>query len=193
MNLTLYLIILMTIIFLLEEPLNLIENFSFVPNLAFSRPWTFITSIFLHANFAHLFYNMLALFFFGIYLERIVDRKTYLLIFFVSGVFGNLLFMITTFDPSIPAVGASGAIYGIIGSLAALRPYAIVYIYFTPMPLIVAAILWALISFVGIFIPSSVAHAAHLSGLLVGFLLGFYLKQKERKKYFRIYRIRRFF
>ncbi|MGC9200850.1 MAG: rhomboid family intramembrane serine protease, partial [Candidatus Aenigmatarchaeota archaeon] len=54
----------MTIIFVLEEPLDLIENFSFIPKLAFSRPWTFLTSIFLHANFSHLFYNMLALFFF---------------------------------------------------------------------------------------------------------------------------------
>ncbi|MGC9058829.1 MAG: rhomboid family intramembrane serine protease [Candidatus Aenigmatarchaeota archaeon] len=193
MNLTFLLIALMTIIFVLEEPLDLIENFSFIPRFAFYKPWTFLTSIFLHANFSHLFYNMLALFFFGLYLERIVDRKTYFLIFLISGIFGNIFFMLTTFNPNIPAVGASGAIYGIIGALAALRPYAIVYIYFTPLPLIVAAFLWALISFLGIFIPSSIAHAAHLSGLLTGYIIGYFLKRKERKRYFMIYKTRRIF
>jgi membrane associated rhomboid family serine protease len=136
---------------------------------------------------------MLALFFFGLYLERIVDKKTYLLIFLISGISGNIFFMLTTFNPNIPAVGASGAIYGIIGALAALRPYAIVYIYFTPLPLIVAAFLWALISFLGIFIPSSIAHAAHLSGLLTGYIIGYFLKRKERKRYFMIYKTRRIF
>jgi membrane associated rhomboid family serine protease len=136
---------------------------------------------------------MLALFFFGSYLERLVDSKTYLLIFFLSGFFGNFLFFLTSFNPSIPAVGASGAIYGIIGALAALKPYAIVYIYFTPVPLIVAAFFWALISFVGIFIPSSIAHAAHLSGLITGYIVGYILKKRERKRYISWYRMRKSF
>lgn len=193
MNLTLFLILLMTFIFLFQYPFDLLGYFSFIPRYAFSRPWTFFTSIFLHANFSHFFYNMLALFFFGSYLERLVDSKTYLLIFFLSGFFGNLLFFLTSFNPSIPAVGASGAIYGIIGALAALKPYAIVYIYFTPVPLIVAAFFWALISFVGIFIPSSIAHAAHLSGLITGYIVGYILKKRERKRYISWYRMRKIF
>jgi membrane associated rhomboid family serine protease len=193
MNLTIFLIFSITLIFILEYPLNLLDYFSFVPKYAFSQPWTFFTSIFLHANFSHLFYNMFALFFFGLYLERLVDKKTYLLIFFISGFFGNLLFLFTTYNSSIPAVGASGAIYGIIGTLAALKPYAIVYVYFTPMPLIVVAFLWALISFIGIFIPSSIAHAAHLSGLITGYAIGYILKKRERKKYFGWYRMKKIF
>lgn len=190
MNLTIFLILLMTFIFILQYPLDLLEYFSFIPALAFSQPWRFITSIFLHANFIHLFYNMMALFFFGLYLERLVDRKIYLTIFFVSGIFGNFLFMLTTFNPSIPAVGASGAIYGVIGALAALRPFAIVYVYFTPMPLIVMAFLWAIISFIGIFVPSEIAHAAHLSGLVTGYIIGYIIKKREEKRYVVRYRIR---
>ena len=190
MNLTIFLIFSMVLIFVLEYPLDLLEYFSFVPTLAFSQPWRFLTSIFLHANFAHLFYNMLALFFFGLYLERLVTQKIYLTIFFISGIFGNILFLLTTFDPSIPAVGASGAVYGIIGALAALRPFAIVYVYFAPMPLIVMAFIWALISFIGIFVPSQIAHAAHLSGLITGYLIGYFLKKRERKRYVTRYRIR---
>jgi len=190
MNLTIFLIFSMVLIFVLEYPLDLLEYFSFVPTLAFSQPWRFLTSIFLHANFAHLFYNMLALFFFGLYLERLVTQKIYLTVFFISGIFGNILFLLTTFDPSIPAVGASGAVYGIIGALAALRPFAIVYVYFAPMPLIVMAFIWALISFIGIFVPSQIAHAAHLSGLITGYLIGYFLKKRERKRYVTRYRIR---
>jgi uncharacterized protein len=189
MNLTTYLIILMILIFILEYSFNLIDYLSFIPKYAFIYPWTFFTSIFLHANLSHLFYNMIALFFFGSYLEKLVDRKTYLLIFFISGFFGNLLFLFTTFDSSIPAVGASGAIYGIIGTLAALVPRATVYVYFTPMPLIVIAVFWGLISFIGIFIPSSIAHSAHLSGLITGYTIGYILKKIERKKYFGWYRM----
>jgi len=189
MNLTIYLILLMSFIFLLQGPLHLLEYFSFIPEHALSQPWRFVTSIFLHANFAHLFYNMLALFFFGLYLERLVKQKTYFMIFIISGILGNLLFMFVTFDPSIPAVGASGAIYGIIGALAALRPFAIVYVYFTPMPLIALAFLWALISFLGIFVPSNIAHAAHFSGLLTGYVLGYILKKREKKRYSIRYRI----
>lgn len=189
MNLTISLIFLISFIFLFQHLFDLTYYFSFVPKYAFSQPWRFVTSIFLHANFTHLFYNMLALFFFGLYLEQLVDKRTYLLIFFISGIFGNLLFMFVTLDPSIPAVGASGAIYGIIGVLAALRPFAIVYVYFTPMPLIVLAFLWALISFLGIFVPSSIAHAAHFSGLLTGYVLGYILKKRGKKKYLVRYRI----
>jgi membrane associated rhomboid family serine protease len=193
MNLTIFLILLMTFIFVLQYPLDLLKYFSFVPVIAFSQPWRFITSIFLHRDFSHLLYNMLALFFFGLYLERLFNKKTYLIIFFVSGFFGNLLFLFTTYNPSLPAVGASGAIYGIIGFLAALRPYEIVYVYFTPVPLIALAIIWAIISFVGTFIPSDIAHSAHLSGLLVGYFIGYMLKKRERKKYLVRYRIRKIF
>lgn len=186
MNLTIFFVTIMSLIFILQHPLELVEYFSFIPNEALYRPWTFVTSIFLHANFQHLFFNMLALFFFGSYLESLVSRKTYLIIFFISGIFGNTFFLFVTHNPSIPAVGASGSIYGIIGALAAIKPYAIVYVYFAPMPLIVLAFLWGIISFIGVFIPSSIAHAAHLSGLITGYLIGLIIRKRGARKYKRI-------
>jgi membrane associated rhomboid family serine protease len=181
MSITLFLILLMLFTFAIQDSFNLLSYFSFIPHYAIAQPWRFVTSIFLHANFPHLFYNILALFFFGHYLERIISKKSFLLIFFLSGIFGNLLFFLTTPNTLSLAVGASGAIYGIVGALAALRPFAIVYVYFTPVPLIVMAFIWALLSFLGIFVPSNIAHAAHFSGLVTGYVLGRCIGERGRK------------
>ncbi|MFQ5712232.1 MAG: rhomboid family intramembrane serine protease [Candidatus Geothermarchaeales archaeon] len=154
----------------------------FVPALAFSMPWMFISSIFLHADFSHLFFNMFALFFFGIYLERMVGRRVFAGLFLLSGVLGNVGYMLTASSPYIPAVGASGAVYGVIGSLAVLAPLLMVFIYgLVPIPMVVAAILWGLMDFLGLFSPSGIAYGAHLLGMLVGVTYGFYLRVSVRR------------
>jgi membrane associated rhomboid family serine protease len=149
-------------------------------------PWMFVTSIFLHANFSHIIFNMFALFFFGIYLERIIGRKAFLSLFLVSGVLGNVGHMLVTSNPYVPSVGASGAVYGIMGALAVLAPFLMVFIYgMIPVPMIVAAILWGMMDLIGLFTPSGIAHGAHLIGMLAGIIYGFYLKIifKRRIKY----------
>lgn len=159
---------------------------AFFPLYAFDMPWTFITSIFLHADFEHLLFNMIALFFFGLSLENIVGRKLFAIIFILSGLFGNLGYLI--FDPLsyVPGVGASGAIYGIVGTLVVLTPFRRVFLYgFLPIPLILLVILWALIDFAGLFSPSTIAHSAHLAGLIVGVLFGIYFRRYlVRVKYY---------
>ncbi|MCS7093622.1 MAG: rhomboid family intramembrane serine protease [Candidatus Aenigmarchaeota archaeon] len=175
----------MVFIFFLQNIPGFFESLSFIPSQALAKPWMFITSIFLHADYIHLFYNMFALFFFGTYLENIVGVKNYIKIFLISGLAGNILFFFTTHDPKIPAVGASGAIFGIIGALTALRPYEIIYFFFIPMPLVVAAFLWAIGSLIGMLFPSSIAHSAHLAGLIAGFLYARWLKKIYSKKYTR--------
>jgi len=173
----------MILVFILQILLPEYESyFYFVPSLAMKKPWTFLTSIFLHANEFHLLMNMFALWMFGSFFERIVDRKTFLIVFFVSGILGNLGYMITAIDSEIPGVGASGAIYGIIGALAMLKPRAIVFIGYVPMPMIFAAMFWAVTEFLGLFSPSNIAHGAHLAGLLFGLVYGYYLKGKRRKE-----------
>ncbi|MEM3386548.1 MAG: rhomboid family intramembrane serine protease [Nitrososphaerales archaeon] len=157
-------------------------NLAFFPAFAFTEPWTFITSVFLHADFIHLFFNIFALFFFGIYLERIIGNGAFAALFFVSGVVGNLGYLITSSNPYIPAIGASGAIYGVIGTLAVLAPSLLVYIYgFIPVPMALAAVIWALIDLGGLFVPSGIAHGAHLGGMLVGLLYGAYLRIRVRR------------
>ena len=155
----------------------------FVPAYAFSRPWTFVTSIFLHADFSHIFFNMFALFIFGIFLEPKVNKKTYLFIFFLAGIVGNFGYMLTALGSTVPGLGASGAIYGIMAAAAILEPYATVYLlWFVPMPLIFAAFIWTIIEFLGLFIPGSIAHGAHLAGLFVGAAYGIYLRRQRRKQ-----------
>ena len=154
---------------------------AFFPAFAFYEPWTFITSIFLHADFLHLFFNLFALFFFGIYLERIIGNGSFATLFIVSGIVGNVGYLLTSSNPYIPAIGASGAIYGIIGTLAVIAPSLLVYIYgFIPVPMALAAVIWALIDIAGLFMPTGVAHGAHLGGMVVGLIYGAYLRARVK-------------
>ncbi len=97
--------------------------------------WTFLTSMFMHANFFHLFVNMFSLFFVGSLLETIIGKRRYLWFYLSSGVFAGLFFAFLSYffgsgiigmklfgSPSIYAVGASGAIFAIVGVLAVLIP-----------------------------------------------------------------------
>jgi membrane associated rhomboid family serine protease len=154
--------------------------FAFTPALALDRPWIFVTSIFLHAGFTHLIFNMFALLTFGTLLENIVGGRRFLTIFFAAGIVGNLGYMVTSGDPWVPAIGASGAIFGVIGLLTVLRPWLIVFVSGLPMPLLVAAIIWAVLDLSGLFAPSGVAHGAHLAGLFLGVAYGIFFRPGHR-------------
>jgi len=153
----------------------------FRPAYAHVMPWTWVTSIFMHADIFHLFFNMFALLMFGLYLETRVTPKQYLVIFFAAGLLGNAAYWLSAPSSTIPAVGASGAIYGVMGMLAMLYPGLIVYIAYAPMPMIFAAVIWFLMEFTGMFTPSNIAHQAHLAGLIAGLAYGLYVR-KQRKK-----------
>ncbi|PKP56937.1 MAG: hypothetical protein CVT89_05335, partial [Candidatus Altiarchaeales archaeon HGW-Altiarchaeales-2] len=81
--------------------------------------YTLITSIFFHANFTHIAFNMLALLFMGSFLEGIIGTKRFLQVFFITGIVGGLAFLLeTSITGGISfALGASGAIFGISGAL----------------------------------------------------------------------------
>ncbi|HSB46517.1 MAG TPA: rhomboid family intramembrane serine protease [Candidatus Bilamarchaeum sp.] len=154
--------------------------FIFDPLTASTEPWRFVTSIFLHGGIAHLFFNGYALFIFGSILERRISLKDYLIIFFGAGLVGSLFYYATYLlgiIPPIPALGASGAIYGILGAVAVLVPNLTVFFWFIPMPVRYAAICWFLLEFLGTFdISSGVASAAHLGGLLFGVAFALLIK-----------------
>lgn len=133
--------------------------------------------MFAHADFNHLFYNMFALFLFGTILERIIGSRSFLLIYFSAGLVGSIATL-----PLYPAsLGASGAIFGVLGTLAILRPRMVVYVSYIPMPMIVASVVWAAIDMLGLFVPSGVADAAHLAGLAVGVAFGLHLRKYYRE------------
>jgi uncharacterized protein len=146
---------------------------------SFTQPWRFVTSIFLHADITHILFNLFALILFGLILEKLIGSNKFLLVFFASGIFANLI-AVNFYQSSL---GASGAIYGILGCLTILRPKMAVFVYGLPMPMFIASIVWVGASIFGIFNPSGVGDIAHLSGLVVGFAFGaFYLKKFKQQK-----------
>ena len=119
-------------------------------------------------GFGHLIYNGFALALFGSMLEKFIGGKRFLLVFFACGIVANII-SINFYNSSL---GASGAIYGIFGTLVLIRPFMLVWAFGLPMPMLVAGILWAGGDLIGLFIPSNVGHIAHLSGMLLGLILG---------------------
>ena len=156
--------------------------FAFFPAFAIESPWMFVTSIFLHADIEHLFFNMLTLYFLGINLERSIGGKSFVILFIVAGIIGNIGYFVTASNPYTPAIGASGAIYGIIGTLATVAPFMTVFVWMIPLPMIVVAIFWGLMDFAGLFAPSGIANGAHLGGMFVGILYGLYLRWTVRHR-----------
>jgi len=143
------------------------------------QPWRFVSSIFLHGGLSHVVFNLFALILFGLILEKLIGSRKFLVLYFASGIIANLI-AVNFYSSSL---GASGAIYGILGCLAVLRPKMTVWVYNMPMPMFVAAIVWVLAGVLGIFTPSNVGDIAHLSGIFVGFLFGLFLRvgSKEGK------------
>jgi uncharacterized protein len=158
------------------------DAFVFDPSTFPAQPWTAVTSMFLHGSATHLFLNGLALFMFGPLLESIIGGRKFLILYFAAGIAGSLfyyLFIVIGISPPIPALGASGAIFGILGALAMLRPNMIIYVSFVPMPMYVAAAVWFLMEFAGAFnTGSGIASSAHLGGLLLGVAYGWMEKKK---------------
>ncbi len=149
--------------------------------------WTFLTSMFMHAGFFHLFVNMLSLFFVGSLIEKILGRKRYFWFYLLSGIFasGLYLFFELLFPSGLGAVGASGALFALIGLLVLLTPNLPVYIMFIPIPIKMKyaapgmlAVLW-LISIAG-SVP--IGNTAHLGGLIAGLLYGLFLRKKYKNK-----------
>lgn len=140
--------------------------------------WRFVTSIFLHGNLSHLVLNLFALLLFGLVLEKIIGGSRFLIVYFSSGIIANLI--VVNFYSS--SLGASGAIYGILGCLAIIRPKMTVFVYNLPMPMFIAAIVWILIGVFGLFVPDNTGHIAHLSGIAIGFLFGLYYLREFREK-----------
>jgi len=151
--------------------------------------WTFLTSMFMHGGFFHLFANMISLLFIGSLVEKIIGKKRYLGFYLIAGLFAGLFFVLSSFiftaDFETFAVGASGAIFGLVGMLMLLTPNLPVYVMFIPIPIKmkyaapgILLVLW-LISIAG-NVP--VGNTAHLGGLIAGLFYGFYLKYKFPNK-----------
>ncbi|MBI5347062.1 MAG: rhomboid family intramembrane serine protease [Candidatus Aenigmarchaeota archaeon] len=170
---SLIIVLLCVSVFALELLYGSMDNFILVGAEVAEKPWMIVTHMFLHASFQHLFYNMFALGLFGFILENIIGSKRFLLIYFAAGL-ASAFISLPFYEASL---GASGAIFGILGCLAVLRPKMFVWVIGVPMPMIAAAALWIIIDLVGVFYPSNVANIAHLAGMAAGIAAGLLLRK----------------
>lgn len=155
------------------------ESLMLVPGDILVRPWIIITSMFLHGGATHLFFNMYVLLLFGNLIEQRIGSKRFLILYFVSGIVAA--FTYSFFKPEFPALGASGAIMGIIGVTIMLLPHLkVLFLFFIPMSMRTAGIIMALIDLFGLF--PGVAGTAHLGGMACGLIFGYYFK-KQRKTF----------
>jgi len=135
--------------------------------------WQFVTYMFLHGGLFHLLFNMLALWMFGVELERMWGSRKFLQYYFFTGAGAGLTTAALTPNSPIPTIGASGAIYGILLAYAYYFPERRVLFYFLiPIPVRVFVIIIGSIAFINSIGQSggTIAHVAHLGGLLFGWV-----------------------
>ena len=147
--------------------------------------WQVVTYMFLHGSFSHLFFNMFALWMFGRTLEYDLGSKRFLTYYMVCGIGAGLIQMLVCLltGSDVQTVGASGAVFGILLSFGMLHPNNVIMLVFPPIPLKAkwfVIIYGALELMYGVRGGDSIAHFAHLGGMLWGFLLLRYWKNKGK-------------
>ncbi|MGM5488910.1 MAG: rhomboid family intramembrane serine protease, partial [Nanobdellota archaeon] len=144
------------------------------------NPWILVTSMFLHAGITHIFFNMFVLLMFGPLIEQRIGTRRFYYLYFMAGIIAAIAFVVTPFG--MRAVGASGAIMGILGMTIMLLPHLQVLFFFViPMSLRTAGIIIAAVDILGLLGvgPGGIANVSHLAGLACGLAYGYYLKQKK--------------
>lgn len=133
------------------------------------KPWTIMTSFFTHVSLWHLLANMLTLYFFGSFLDRLIGTRNFLFVYFCGGILGSIFYLLLA-PPFYTAIGASGAVFALGGVLTVLTPRMRVFVFPIPAPLP----LW--IAVIGGFLIMAlfpqVAWQAHLGGLIFGLAAG---------------------
>ena len=140
-----------------------------------------VTSMFLHAGIAHILGNMLFLGIFGDNVEAAFGHLRYLLFYFVCGVGAGLMHIAFNFNSHIPALGASGAISGVLGAYIVLEPrnriLTLIFIFLVRVPAVVVLGLWFVLQFLsgigslGSTVNGGVAVWAHIGGFLLGLFI----------------------
>jgi len=167
---------------------ELYQVFGLVPLRVFSGwIWQLVTYAFLHSGLFHLIYNMFALWMFGTELESAWGRRRFLQLYFVSLIGAALLTLVMArlgvmVFMTVATVGASGAAYGILAAYAAIFGERRIIVF--PLPIPLKAKHWILflvaISVVGALEGGGgVAHAAHLGGLLFGYLYAVFVVRRR--------------
>ena len=151
----------------LQSP-DRLQALVFVPALVVQRPWTLFTYMFLHADFFHIFFNMMSLFVLGPQVEDRLGSARFLTLYFVSGLFGAFLSMVMSPNPIL---GASAAVFGVSLAFALLWPRAQLLVMGIPMQArTMVLVLTGISLFFGGLRVGNIAHFAHLGGFVGGWL-----------------------
>ena len=151
------------------------DMLGFVPDRALQRPWSFVTYMFAHGGFLHLFFNMLGLFFFGPPVEERLGSREFIKYYIICGLIGGAV-LAFFFAPHAMLIGASGAVYAVMLAFAYFWPDMPIYIWgIFPVKAKWLVIIFAAMSLTFMINPggSNTAHWAHVGGFAVGFI---YLK-----------------
>jgi membrane associated rhomboid family serine protease len=140
-----------------------------------------ITSMFLHSGIAHIAGNMLFLWIFGDNVEDFYGHITYLFFYAVCGIGSGLLHVLFNLNSAVPAIGASGAISGVMGAYLILYPRArvltLVLVFLVPIPAVFILGYWFVLQFLagigslGMAPTGGVAVWAHVGGFLLGMFI----------------------
>jgi membrane associated rhomboid family serine protease len=147
--------------------------------------WQPVTYMFLHAGIFHVLFNMLALWMFGVELERLWGTRFFARYYAITGIGAGLTMVVLSLLPTAlgdsmyatRTVGASGAIFGLLLAYGLQFPHRQIYLYFLfPVPAKYFVMIVGAISLYATMVDQAggIAHAAHLGGLLVGYI---YLKR----------------
>ncbi len=139
------------------------------------QPWAIVTNLFVHGGFGHIICNMVSFYFLGRFVIQLVGAERFLIVYFLGGIVGNILFLLLA-PPFAIGIGASGAIFALGGVLAVMAPRLPVILFPVPIPvpLWIAIVIFLLISFL-----PGIAWQAHLGGLLLGLGAGYYFRRKR--------------
>lgn len=175
------LLIITGLVFVLQWSLQ--SNDAFTPMFSLSSVgihhgffWQLVTYMFLHGGFWHIVLNMLGLFFFGPETERAIGTGRFVALYFISGILGGIGWLLLTGNQAGFCLGASGAVFGVLGAFAALfpnRPITLLVFFVLPVTMRARtmAIGLGLFSLLAMITqPGQIAYAAHLAGGLAGYI-----------------------
>jgi membrane associated rhomboid family serine protease len=164
------------------------DIFALTPAMAFGGAWwQFFTYMFLHGGPTHLFLNMFFLFIFGDVMEHALGDTRYITLYVVSGLGSALIYIALMGATSVPMLGASGAVFGILAAYGFMFPRNKIWVpipFIIPLPAFTVVILLAILEFVLGFLglEPGIANFGHFGGIVTGLLLTYYWKRTSRPR-----------
>jgi membrane associated rhomboid family serine protease len=174
------------------------------------KPWQIVTHLFMHGDFAHIFFNMFALWMFGSVLENLWGAKRFLIFYFACGLGAALAHLTFLYFDTAKAIhdyelmrmsleeaqqklfegtiGASGAVFGCLAAFGYLFPNSELYVY----GLIPVKAKWMVLGYAALELylavqnssGDNIAHIAHLGGAIVGFVLVYFWNKTNKRRFY---------